>query len=93
VPLTNVGNAQTLKVTLFGVNDGSTSGNVVIPMSRVLGDTNANGSVSSADVSQTKARIGQVLSGGNFRSDVNLNGSINASDVGIVKSSLGTGLP
>jgi hypothetical protein len=93
IPLTNVANAQTITVTLFGVNDGSSSGNVVIPMSRLLGDTNANGAVSSADVSQTKSRIGQTLSTANFRSDVNANGGINASDTGTVKVSLGTGLP
>jgi N-acetylneuraminic acid mutarotase len=93
VPLTNVGNAQTITVTVFGVNDGSSSGNVVIPMSRLLGDSNASGSVTSADVSQTKSRLGQPVSPTNFRSDVNANGSINASDVSVIKSSLGTGLP
>lgn len=93
IPLTNVANAQTITVTLSGVNDGSSSGNVVISMSRLLGDTNGNGAVSSADVSQTKSRIGQPLSSGNFRSDVNANGGINASDTAVVKSVLGTGLP
>ncbi|MEP7014722.1 MAG: kelch repeat-containing protein [Verrucomicrobiota bacterium] len=93
IPLTNIGNAQTIKVTLFGVNDGSSSGNVVIPMSRLLGDTNSNGAVTSADVSQTKSRIGQTISSANFRSDINANGAINASDTGLVKSALGTGLP
>jgi hypothetical protein len=90
IPLTNIENAQTINVTLFGVNS---SGNVVIPMSILWGDTNANGTVNAADVSQTKSRLGQSLDATNFRSDVNANGTLNAADVSIIKSHLGTGLP
>ena len=90
IPLTNVSNAQTINVTLNGVN-GST--NVVIPMSILIGDTNANGTVNAADVAQTKGRLGQSVDATNFRSDVNANGTINAGDVSIVKANLGTGLP
>jgi plastocyanin len=90
VPLTNVANAQTIQVTLNGVNG---SANIVIPMSLLIGDTNANGAVNSGDVAQTKARIGQTLDATNFRSDVNANGAINAGDVSLIKSLLGTGLP
>ena len=90
VPLTNVANAQTINVTLFGVN-GST--NLMIPMSILIGDTNGNGSVNASDVSQTKSRVGQQISATNFRSDVNANGDVNAADISLVKSSLGTGLP
>jgi hypothetical protein len=93
VPLTNVGNAQTINVMLNGVSDSPTTGNVVIPMSVLVGDTNANGLVNSADVAQTKSRIGQPIDGSNFRSDVNSNGGINATDTAIVKSNTGTGLP
>lgn len=93
VPLTNVANAQTIQITLFGVSDGAGSGNVVIPMSLLAGDTNANGSVNSADVAQTKARIGQPLDATNFRSDVNANGAINSGDISIIKNLIGTGLP
>jgi hypothetical protein len=89
IPLTNVANAQTINVTLFDVN-GS---NVVIPMSILIGDTNANGIVNSSDVSQTKSRIGQSVDSTNFREDVNANGAINGSDVSLIKSHLGTGLP
>jgi flagellar basal body rod protein FlgC len=90
VPLTNVANAQTIQITLNGVN-GST--NFAIPMSILIGDTNANGTVNVSDVSQTKSRVGHAIDGTNFRSDVNANGYINAADVSIVKSSVGTGLP
>jgi N-acetylneuraminic acid mutarotase len=90
IPLTNVANAQTINVTLNSVN-GST--NVTIPMSILIGDANANGTVNAADVAQTKGRLGQTVDATNFRSDVNANGSINAGDVSIIKANLGTGLP
>ena len=90
VPLTNVANVQTINATLFGVN-GST--NVVIPMSILIGDTNANGTVNASDVSQTKSQAGQPVSGSNFREDVDANGSITAEDVAQVKSDVGTSLP
>jgi hypothetical protein len=90
IPLTNIANAQTINVTLFGVNSST---NVVIPMSLLIGDTGGNGTVNASDVSQTKARIGQSIDVTNFRSDVNVNGTINAGDIAIIKSTIGTGLP
>ena len=90
IPLTNVANAQTINVTLFGVNG---SGNVVLPMGVLVGDVNANRTVNAADVAQTKSRIGQPVDQTNFRSDVNANGSINAADTAIVKQNSGTSLP
>ena len=93
VPLTTVSNAQTINGTLFNVNDGSHVGNVVIPMSVLMGDINANGSVNAADVAETKAYIGQVPNGATFRADVNDNGTLNASDVATVKSNIGGARP
>lgn len=93
IPLTNVSNAQTILVSLNGVTDGSSTGNRVIPMSRLLGDTNGNGIVNASDASQTKSRIGQPVAVGNFRSDINVNGAINATDASQVKSNIGNGLP
>jgi N-acetylneuraminic acid mutarotase len=90
IPLTNVANAQTINVTLYGVN-GST--NIMIPMSILIGDTNGNGRVNASDVSQTKSRVGQQIDVTNFRSDVNANGYIDAVDVALMKASVGTGLP
>jgi hypothetical protein len=91
VPLTNVANAQTIQITLFGVSDGLGSGNVVVSMSTLIGDTNGNGTVNSADVAQTKARFGQALDTNNFRSDANASGGINSTDVAIIKSNTGQG--
>jgi hypothetical protein len=94
VPLTNIGNAQTINVTLSGVANGTGPGNVVIPMSRLLGDSSGNGAVTGSDVSQTKAAAAAgTVDGTSFRSDVNTNGTINATDVSIVKAASGTGLP
>jgi hypothetical protein len=90
IPLTNVANAQTLRVTLNSVNSAS---NVTIPMSVLVGDTNANATVNAADVAQTKARLGQAVDATTYRSDINTNGSINAADTAIVKQNSGTSLP
>jgi hypothetical protein len=90
VPLTNVANAQTIWITLNGVNG---SINYAIPMSILIGDTNGNGTMNASDLSQTKSGVGHAVDGTNFRSDVNANGYIDVVDVSIAKSSVGTGLP
>jgi hypothetical protein len=93
VNLTGVSNGQTIAITLLGVNDGSRSGNVVIPMTLLLGDTTSSGAVNSSDVSQTKARSGSFVNSATFRSDVTVNGAINSSDISVVKAQSGTALP
>ena len=93
VNLTGVANAQTIQITLANVNDGTNIANVVVPMSILLGDTGANKSVNSTDVSQTKGQSGTAANAGNFRTDVSVNGVVNSSDVSIVKSKSGTGIP
>ena len=89
--LTNVTDAQVLTVTLSGVNNGTSTANVTVPMILLLGDTNGNGLVNASDIGQTKAQSGQPVAGPNFRTDVSVNGTINASDVGLVRSRSGTG--
>ena len=93
VNLTGVTDVQRLGVTLQNVSDGTNTGDVMVPMGVLSGDTGANGSVSAADVGQTKSQSGQPVGAGNFREDVNSNGSINAADVGLVKSKSGNTLP
>jgi hypothetical protein len=90
VNLTNVSDAQTMSVTLTGVNNGTTTHNVTAQMSIYVGDTNGNSVVNASDVSQTKTSVGQLVTVSNFRSDVAVNGTINASDVALVKSHSGT---
>ena len=93
IPLTNVANAQRLGITLYGVSEGANSGNVVIPMGVLLGDTNADTFVNSSDIGQTKSQSFHTVGSSNFREDVNVDGSINSSDIGLVKSKSFTALP
>jgi hypothetical protein len=97
VPLTNIVNVQTINVRINGVNNATATDapatDFTIPMSILIGDTNANATVNAADVAQTKGRLGQTVDATNFRSDVNANGSINAGDVAIIKQNSGTSLP
>jgi hypothetical protein len=58
-------------------------------MGVLLGDTTGNGAVNIGDVAQTKGRLGQAVTGANFRSDVNADGALNATDVALVKSQSG----
>ena len=93
IDLANVADGQTLSITLTNVNDGVHLGDVVIPMSVLLGDTNGSGGVSAADVAQTKSQSGAPTTAANFRTDVNVSGSVAASDVALVKANAGHTLP
>ena len=63
------------------------------PWGLLIGDTNGNGVVNSADISQTKAQSGQPLTINNFRTDIVPNGSVSASDIALDKASSGHTLP
>jgi hypothetical protein len=91
--LTGVSNAQTVILRFTGVNDGTNSADISVPMGILLGDTTANGSVNASDLAQTKSQSGQAASAFNFREDVTADGVINASDTGAVKAAAGTALP
>jgi hypothetical protein len=95
INLTGVATAQTLTVTLSGVTDvfSQVLPDTPISMRVLIGDTNANATVNSSDVSLAKAQLGQNVTGTNFRADPNANGVINSADVAIVKSHLGQGVP
>ena len=90
VNLTGVTDKQVLTLS----TSGGTVSPAVVPIGFLLGDTNANRSVSSSDVTQTKAAasVGTV-NAGTFRTDVNANGAVNASDVSQVKAVSGNVLP
>jgi hypothetical protein len=93
VNLTGVTTAQRITVTLFDVDNGTSVGNLEIPMGILVGDTSGNGLVNGTDVSQTKAQSGHPVTGSNFREDITGNGTINGSDVSSVKLQSGGGLP
>ena len=93
VNLTGVANAQRLVLDLTNVNDGTTIGDAFVAMNVLLGDTTANASVNSSDISQTQSQSGQPVTSSNFRTDVTVNGQINSSDISAVQSKSGTALP
>jgi FtsP/CotA-like multicopper oxidase with cupredoxin domain len=93
VNLTGVTNAQTITLTLLGVNNGTATNDVSVQMGVLVGDTNGNGVVNAADVAFTKSRIGEAVDQTNFQLDVNANGAINSADIALVKANVGTGLP
>ena len=91
VDLTQVGNDQTIVITLSGVKitvDPNTY-TFSIPMGVLVGDTNGDRVVDSLDVSQTNARIGNAVSQSTFRNDVNADGVIDSNDVALIQSNLG----
>jgi hypothetical protein len=59
----------------------------------LVGDTTADGSVNSADISQTKSQSGHTVGSSNFPEDVTADGSVNSADISVVKSKSGTALP
>jgi hypothetical protein len=93
VNCTGVSNAQNIAITLTGVSDGTNSGNVSIPMGALIGDSNADRFVDSADIGQTKSQSGHAVTNSNFREDVNVDGFIDSADIAFVKSKSGTALP
>jgi hypothetical protein len=95
VNLSSVANAQTITVTLTNVYDsaGNSSPTVSVPVSFLLGDTNASGGVNSTDISQVKSQSGTAVNSSNFREDVTVEGSLNSTDIAVVKSKSGTALP
>jgi len=92
--LTGVANQQYITVTLNDVLDSqNNSGNVSASMGVLIGDTNGDGFVNSADISQTKSQSGNTVTNANFREDANADGFINSADISLVKSQSGTALP
>lgn len=95
VNVDNVTNAQVITVSLTNVQDtaGNFSSAISASMVVLIGDTTADRSVNSADISQTKSQSGQLVTQSNFREDVTVDGSINSADISLVKSKSGAGLP
>jgi hypothetical protein len=80
-------------VTLHDVRNGAIDGNISVPISVLVGDTNGDRKVNSGDALQTRGRSGNALNATTFRSDVNTDGFLNAGDATVVKSRSGTSLP
>ena len=95
VNLTGVADVQKITITLSNVTDRNAQvlPETAVTMHVLAGDTNGSGSVSAADVSQTKAQAGVPVTSANFRQDVTPTGTINASDISLVRSRSGQSLP
>jgi hypothetical protein len=90
--LTGVTSAQTITLTLSSVNDGANVGDVDIRMGVLLGDVNANKTISNADVASVQAQVGATVTQSNFRNDVNANGTISNGDVAATQAQVGAQL-
>lgn len=94
VNLSGIPNEQYDTVALIGAQDNQgNAGNVSTTFGVLLGDTNGDASVNSADIAQTKSQSGQLITNSNFREDLTVEGSINSTDIALVKSRSGTALP
>jgi arylsulfate sulfotransferase len=88
VNLTNISNAQTFTVNLIGVNDGSTTENVSVPMTMLIGDTTGNLRTDAGDVTLVRQQTPSTpasLPSWDFRRDVSASGRIDAGDVTLVR--------
>lgn len=91
VNLSGVPNASIVTVTLTNAADSSgMSGNVSIKMGALLGDSNNDGTVNSADATLTRNHSGQLIDSTTFRTDANLDGVTNSADAAIVRNRSGT---
>jgi hypothetical protein len=93
VNLTGVANTQSITVTLFGVKNTTTNGNVSVSMGVLVGDVNASKAVTNTDVAAVKVQVAAPVTSSNFRNDVNTNGVVSNTDVSATKSEVGTALP
>jgi len=93
VNLSGITNAQRITLMLSNVSDGTSTNNISVPMSVLIGDTNGDGFVNSGDALQTRQRAGQATDTTNFRSDVNADGFVNSGDTFSVRARSGTSLP
>ena len=93
VNLTNVSHGQKLAINLVGVNDGTNTENISVPMGVLIGDATGNRSVNSTDVSSVKVQSGLAVGQSNFRQDLTASGAINGADVSLAKLNSGSSIP
>ncbi|HKP04416.1 MAG TPA: RHS repeat-associated core domain-containing protein [Chthoniobacterales bacterium] len=89
VNLTDVSNAQVLTVKVFGLSNGTTTGELIVPMHILTGDITGDGAINKDDVLQVEEQENQHIESSNFRSDVNTDGVINGDDVNDVSETSG----
>lgn len=90
VNLTGVTTGQTITTTIHGVNDATTSADISIPMTVLVGDVTGDSKVDKNDITQTKQQVRQPVTTTNFREDVTADGKITNADMNLVKANQGT---
>jgi hypothetical protein len=93
VNLTAIPNASRCSITFHSVDNGASISDLIVPVNFLIGDSNADGAVDSADITQTKSQSGMTINTSNFREDLNADGSVDSADISLVKSKSGTALP
>lgn len=85
---------ETVTVTLSDVQDtdGNTLASAEAMVSFLIGDVNADGTVTQADVQSIHNHLQGLVTGANFRNDVIANGTINAQDLHKARTNLGDSL-
>jgi hypothetical protein len=90
----NVPTGNYVTVQLSGVTDvNASTGTFSTTFGVLVGDTNADDFVDSADITQTKSQSGAGVGSLNFREDLNADGFLDSGDITIVKAQSGTALP
>lgn len=95
VNLAGVIDVQKIGVTLSNVTSSNSQvlPNTTVNANVLIGDTTANKTVDSSDVSLTQSQVGQPVTSANFREDVRADGAINNPDVRLVRADVGHSLP
>ncbi len=86
VTLTNIGDAQRVRISLMGVNGVLDK---EVSLGFLVGDVTNTRSVNAADVSAVKAHLSQGITLGNCIFDVNVSGTFSGADVSAVKARTG----
>ena len=92
--IVNLTGVSTPQILVLSVSGGTGISPAVVPIGILIGDSNGDRKVNSADATQVRNRSGATsIDSTNYRSDVNFNGSINSSDATIVRNNSGLALP
>jgi hypothetical protein len=89
VYLTNVSNQQVLTITTSGGNVTP----VAVPIGFLLGDVDADRTVTRNDAAAVRGQGAQAVNAANFQFDLDLNGKINKPDFQLAKAQIGASIP
>ena len=90
VPLTGVGNAQSLNLHLTGIQPGN--GTADIPFNVLWGDVNDDNVVDALDLNIVQGNRGATLTAANAGLDINCDGTIGAGDEVLAAAGIGTNI-